>query len=1763
MPSPSTPRRASNRTTSQSTPSKAAATAAAAAALKSNTPASVKDRIRQWQEQQGGVAPLSPSLGAQSSISSLPSAATIDDPEPKITPKLSTKKQSQQVPEETTPKRSSAQKFVDPKNREWIREKQRSTSTPRKRVVSDDNWKKRYGSPREARSTPATPQPDATKRTPPRKASERAERRGRRSEGIAREREYKYTTANDDDDSVRVAATIPGSRNYLMEHDDIVVEIESTIPDSGRISPPVVFPKISPGSKQRPSRKSREKPNTPPEAEDDRNRRKSSYAEALEAPSESIETSSGKFGSLRSKAKQLFTKSDAAPVSAPRVPTIEAWLNETPDPFVDTNEPAVDVPAPLNTKPRRRKFSAGPEGSERAQRVLAEEDLADSPGKRDSDRRRRRGTRPSLDKENQEPGTSTQKETEHVYTPQRTSLADEREAAREMSPSTLRRRNARGHRSKSRPRSANIASGFQEPHSPETSSPITSPPAEDPFTDYGAKTRPFPPTGGHQLSTIASMETFSSKLDSIPHEDMLANGPNELKRRLTTNDDLMSVLSLPRTSSKKIRSARSIRTPRGEMKKESVAHILQILADDENKYMRELKTLVDGVIPVLLQCILSKSEMNAAAGLFGGLGTDNAAVTKPVMDMGIALERLKSLHKRVPLRDTESLLSWAQGAHKVYEQFIGSWRMGFQDVIVNLAPAEDEKYSESKSEGGMARDAEGDVIDSDGKKVDVAHLLKRPLVRLKHLAKVFQQLNEANPSSRTANVYNDYQNLVELARRRSNEERGRLEDEAAASIDPTKARDTRSLAIMTGVTIETIRRVKARDYFNLTLHHSSGQRIDCRVELLMRDNRSEHDLGGDLLLCEVDDKSRWLLFPPVLSQCLSARLGDNPGEIILMIRGTSPYGQEWHELLSLHNEDEQTCQEWVQMLGQDPMPPKLFRSQSFINRQKETSRGVNGGFVTSQLNRTPSPTDIEVPIGEPSVLSVNEKRRVSPSQMWFNAHNPPSSPRNDRDSQTPISTKRSSNVNRKPLPSQQVGTTSSLPASPETPHTPRGAQYSSLPSSPIPSQTTAERRQSRHEETTSTYGAPNSSRYDQRGVYERVTEHRSNYDSSFLPKSPEPNHSISPDDGGNKHERPAPSGQQRPGYSRATSSTPSKELPTLPRIRGNGPSSTTPLTDTIRDQWASLSGVSPQSSKNTSPNHRSPVTTKGAGVQHEEPPPPPAHKSPTPSQVSFSNTPKLKHKQSPRAEKDRRRRSSSPLKHEYAPSTASKSPSDSEDALSDSTSDTSDDDLEGNDIVGSLPLFTSGKRKSFGVPSSRPTLASTSLAPSESASQAPFRRVPAHDPRKSAKTIATAFYWSDKGSWNPIHPDECSIVVTPGLIEAFEMTAAHSGAKDQDSGLSSGSTLEISSSTTSKPLIGLELTPLVPLRRGTALDISIRSPPVEGSKFRSSNNIMLRSRNVEECDALYAMINHARINNPTYIALQNARPSYQPPVTFNTGSTQGARHSQSSKRSSTWFFGGGGNENKPSYRASSAPSGPSMAGASENSVGTISSAIRRLSGSSMFNISRSAVLKKPGGPGAGSASLYSSSSGGTGNGSGSSTPIPGIGSASMGGVNNLKIRLYIREDQTKWRDMGAARLTVLPGVAGPAPMSPDPSSTPGQISSPPLSASDQPLPLIQPSNRGPRLPSSTHSPHRIHGDGREKRILITSSKKTNTAMTLLDVCLGESCFERVARTGIAISVWEEREEGVAKEGGVVGGKGRLFMVQCGGEGVAGWVFGVV
>jgi hypothetical protein len=330
------------------------------------------------------------------------------------------------------------------------------------------------------------------------------------------------------------------------------------------------------------------------------------------------------------------------------------------------------------------------------------------------------------------------------------------------------------------------------------------------------------------------------------------------------------------------------------------------------------------------------------------------------------------------------------------------------------------------------------------------------------------------------------------------------------------------------------------------------------------------------------------------------------------------------------------------------------------------------------------------------------------------------------------------------------------------------------------------------------------------------------------------------------------------------------------------------------------------------------------------------------------------------------------------------------------------------------------------------------------------------------------------------------------LIEAYDIAQAHAVLSQDKDGL-----IATPSSKGVKPLVALELTPLVPLRRGTAVDISIRSPPTPGSLLRAGNNVMFRSRNPDDCEKLYALINRARIDNPTYIALSKARG----PTQQSNWAEVMDRRPAARPTGSWWNLG---SRKSSTYRSNG--SRPVSIAATESSIGTMNSAfsaLRRFSGSNrIWNIAKSTITSREGTRSTNSGTMSS----------GVATPIPldpRLGTPL--GISNAKIRLYIRESSYKWKDLGSARLTVM-----------------------------------LPPRQDPTIAANPKA------TGLEKRVLIYGK---NQGEVLLDVTLGEQCFERIARTGIAISVWQENtgpngETGFAHAvGGVGSAKSRVFMVQ--------------
>ncbi|KAH6644861.1 hypothetical protein C7974DRAFT_349983 [Boeremia exigua] len=1269
------------------------------------------------------------------------------------------------------------------------------------------------------------------------------------------------------------------------------------------------------------------------------------------------------------------------------------------------------------------------------------------------------------------------------------------------------------------------------------------------FDQISLKPRPLSvqrhlPTRGKRLSTIASVteppsqapasgvagsefsdSIFSnstmtaSEVGSQYETSTIVSRRSTRKNRLASHADLISVLSMPKAA-KSIVSARSIRTNRSRLATATIPDIMNEFATDEAKYMRELRTIVDGVIPVLLSCVLSKTDSAVAVGLFSRSAKgDPSEVTKPIMDMGVCLERMKNLHKRVPLDDAENLLSWAQNAQRVYGDYISAWRLGFQDVVISLAPADDDPFKPARVvtgpedgapwDEGMPRNAEGYVVNGDGERVDVAYMLKRPLVRLKYLAKTLRGINHVKPSERADSISATFQDLVTAARKRSNDEQARLEDEAAANIDATRARDPRSLAPLAGVRLDAHRCVRARDYFDMYLYHSSGQELSCRVELLLRDNAPGAGPGGDVLLCEVDSTGRWLLLPPVQQSRISARNGDMKGEIIVMIRGAQADGHAWSEVMSLTADDEQAGFEWVQMLGLTPIPPPIseIKRDQMVPGQIPRPASSHGSSLRSMettstrvKSRTPSPHEIEIPLGEQhtEVSKVwnydapdRHSRTVSPitppsDSLRRDTASPP-------DPETPLGlqrTRRSEDLDRTPRGSfddaRSDGTASS-----GLKRTKAKRLSRAVTASPVSAQRPS-RQITLDDPIEFVKAQPKLDKEPRR----KSTKRRGKNFSVWMPTEGGEEESESESEG----ESISPPGSPpRPSTHRRVSSTPSMELPAIPRLRKSSQPST-PLREAAAEPVTSPEDVPPPPPPHRSPSPATPVTLKGS-------------KTPT-------LTPALPGWKT-------KRRSSSPLKHEYEPSTCTESDSESEEDvvsedISDSaslTSDSSDDELDDDVPTPLMPLNYTGpvRTRSYAT---RPSSAGKDsdfqkvsppasiydlpeeVTPSQSASNQPYRAVPAS--AKAAKAIASIFCWSDAGRWDSLHPDECSIVVTPGKIEVFELTAAHSQPLVSDGD-------EIIQPGGRAPLIAVELTPLVPLRKSTAIDISIRSPPTPDSRITTGDNIMLRSRNASECAQLYALINQSRINNPTYIALQNARGPYGQSSWAEAMDRRNEARTNTS--TGTGLFGGSLGR-RSSYRKSSTRAA-SISAATSSSVGTMGTAMR--TALSRFSFGRGGMFSVRDST-LGSRSLSSLDSADSAN-----PPT-----APPAGITNTKCRLYERESLKKWRDLGSARLTIL---------LPTPTSTPA-------------------------LQRSPGQPHASP----ERRILVTAK---GDAHVLLDVTLSETCFERVARSGIAVSVWEDTvdEHGevgrVASTGGVNGARARVFMVQMKSEREAAWCFSLL
>lgn len=648
----------------------------------------------------------------------------------------------------------------------------------------------------------------------------------------------------------------------------------------------------------------------------------------------------------------------------------------------------------------------------------------------------------------------------------------------------------------------------RSPPSPESSyvSTEVSSSTEGPYmTPALPKRRPPPTNGQNELSTIfseGSESTLGSDTMSVLSDSTVTqttaltrssaisrrNKGSGSRRRFTKHSDLISVLSLPdnegglvRASS--IKSTSSLRRRTSNLERVTVDDLLKEFAIDEDLYRRELKTLVDGAVPVLLRQVVESSE-DYAADLFGP-SSDGRADTmgKAVVNMGIALEKLRNLHKRSPTNDVNKILTWVLAAYQVYDKYLDVWRLGFEGIIVNLAPAPNRLDDEDSLVNAMPRNESGDVVDDKGQPVDLQRLLTRPLARIRGLLKLLRgarAIGIKHPELEL--VIEDFEELQQKARRRHREETARKTDEDASNTDTSRCCDLRMLRVIEGVLIDPSRQVNAKDFFSLDLTHSSGQRLECQVELVFRDKPKDPMDKGDVLIRDTGHARFCLLFPPVPKTAISARRGDLPGVLVVMIRGRHN-GKEWYELLTLTTDLDEQVLDWLDILGTQPVPPATA--------------------YNSARDLAPSPipkVEANVPFGERTERTKLRKSRqdLAPSRAVSAAEEVPKSSPPSR-----YHVRHASSPSTPITPPQAAGATRDTPSPDRTPtqrHLERTAP-NPLPVLPAKPDTTPLREDMRPDPKKLTKSPPNSTPFRDDGA-PRPPVHRTLSSGKPAPLSP-------------------------------------------------------------------------------------------------------------------------------------------------------------------------------------------------------------------------------------------------------------------------------------------------------------------------------------------------------------------------------------------------------------------------------------------------------------------------------------------------------------------------------------------------------------------------------------------------------------------------------------------------------------------------------------
>ncbi|KAL7272891.1 hypothetical protein RUND412_004277 [Rhizina undulata] len=1375
-------------------------------------------------------------------------------------------------------------------------------------------------------------------------------------------------------------------------------------------------------------------------------------------------------------------------------------------------------------------------------------------------------------------------------------------------------------------------------------------------TAESAKTKP-------QSTVPQPLNTSRSVGNNAPNNSNNAFSPDGMlnvpgvKRKFTKHADLISLLSVPKSS----KSGSKARTHKKTVSTLTTGDLLAELAAEEIKYMRELRTLVEDVVPVLFATVLERADdvVRRTTSNASGSSAHSQSVrssfssnpTRPIVDMGISLERLKTLHERIPKKSPDELLSWATDAKKVYEEYLSVWRMGFQDVVVTLAPLIEDNGEHGayfKDDAAIRKDLEllnsfgmppspstmtfeGDQATWDmpppplpafveqEERVDVAFLLKRPLVRLKILAKLFKRINYLQASPTAASLSTSFHSLVTMARRKVAEEKARIEDEAAASIDVSKVSELHSLLPKPGVTLDPSRRVRARDSFLMTLYHSTGMILERNVELILRDPATKGRGDSEVLICEFGRGSnKWLLFGPIPLAAISSRTGDAANEIVVMVRGMDPETREqWKEIMTLGS-DSAAGFEWVQMLGllpippegpftrepyrskvlstvmEESLPPSRMQTPVFV-REPELRSEAKSEVAAETRSEVPTGARLEVPAEMKSKMTAETKSDIDVFSFLVSEDADedeettyPAQGLGISQSRTPVSIASQNTFGGQPPVSEyQLAELRPVGFPPDFAITPliaggysfEGGSFA-LPENirrdyelddnnsyegsflqRTPSLHTMAESETSEGRSPSIYSVQRSRaasrppQLRQRSIasLDEVSESELRSPSP-APSSLRPESTLSRSQSVHLDEDQRPRIHTRVSVTRRPSGTPKLSIDNIPVLPPPSPVQSESSEASTVEPEGPCAPITPKDDKEKAENKETEEVEEeekekdkeASAATPEAPPPVPPHRSPTVSRAS-SPQPDARSPQvqpqisaaSVRSAFNARRRTSSPLKHEYDPSTASDTTSeDQEDDSDESESEDEDEeteekvleirieeraveadsssseseDEESDDAVSLCseeedgdyppPMLSIPRRISkepsgtISLPRQRPSSLSMSGAPTVQGQQ------------PATKLKASVFTWAtDK--WDKLYPDDCQIIITSGHVEAVpapppSVSSAPETGKDKpslekidtrpESRSSTGSTAKPTNDSTVSlsQIFSLDLTHVTPIRRGTAVDISIRTPTT--SKFNGSS-LMLRSRSPAECEMLFAALNNHRLFPVDFKAPTN-HSSFAPSEMTATTTDLSNMGVGSIKRG--WGSWGRSRTYRSGANDSTAPSIVSS-GPSEASVGSLSSAFSRLRQKAIFKNSS-----------LGSAASSSSSNGDSPRGSSPNALVPE--------GPQFKIRLYRRENASKWRDLGSSKLSIL-------------------------------------------KPPDGFKPHK---GGEIKRVLVTN-KAGN--VVLLDELLAETSFERVARTGIAVSilVGEGQENGTGVPGNVggLGSRSTVYMMQMKGEAEAAYVFSIV